>query len=140
MRAPVGVQRCRRIGRLADGGQERAIRTLRVGDAFRRSLVGINHLVSPVPSQRPVSLDATDPDSRTRRHSGQAEGTEFQRNGERNGDPPSARIQTRERPVMVLHKVRNFYRRAFSSVKCCSRSRLSSGTAIGRTCQESSLE
>jgi len=92
MRAPVGVQRCRRIGRSADGGQDQAIRTSRVGDVSRRSLVGINHLVSPVPSQRPVSLDATDPDSRTRRHSGQAEGTEFQRNGERNGDPPSAGV------------------------------------------------
>lgn len=91
MRAPVGVQRRCRIGRSADGGQDRAIRTSRVGNASRRSLValvGINHLVSPVPSQRPVSLDATDPDSRTRRHSGQAEGTEFQRNGERNEESP----------------------------------------------------
>lgn len=89
MRAPVGVLRRHGIGRPADGGQVRAIRTSRVGNASRCSLVGINHLVSPVLSQRPVSLDATDPDSRTCRHSGQAEGTEFQRNGERNGNPPS---------------------------------------------------
>lgn len=37
MRAPVGVQRFRRIGRPADGGQVREIRTLRVGDASHRS-------------------------------------------------------------------------------------------------------
>lgn len=51
MRAPVGVQRRRGIGRPPDGGQDRAIRTSRVGNASRRPLVGINHLVSPVPSQ-----------------------------------------------------------------------------------------
>lgn len=123
MRAPVGVQRCRRIGRSADSGQGQAIRTSRVGDASRRSLVGINHLVSPVPSQRPVSLDATDSDSRTRRHSGQAEGTEFQRNGERNGDPPSARVYKRVSDLLCfVHEVRNSYYRTFLSVKCCSRS------------------
>jgi len=109
MRAPVGVLRRRGIGRPADGGQVRAIRTLRVGNASRCSLVGMNHLVSPVLSQRPVSLDATDPDSRTCRHSGQAKGTEFQRNGERNGNPPSPfGCKTRERSVYRLLRSAKF--------------------------------
>lgn len=139
MRAPVGVQRCRGIGRPADDGQGQARRTSRVGDASRRSLVGINHLVSPVPSQtsrlsrrdRPgFTHSPTLRSSRGDRVSTKTEnGTEIplpfgcERASGLYSFPRGAKFLS---PCVFVREV-------------LLEKLLSSGAAIGRTCQESGL-